>query len=576
MEAGARPRAASRRGPRSRRRPSVGSVMRDRILSSVLLPAPLRPIAAAGFWSPGSSILFRATVVTLLEGSGELRAGNALLNIACTAGAAVGPALAGLAVAGLGLQAALFLNAASFYLVAWILLTAGRIPRSKPEAGAPPIGYAPGSPTSGPTSASSVPGRPGHRLRLLLAVSPIEVIAKESLGTSDTGYGVMLAAWGTGMLLGSFVFASAKRAPLSILFVLSTLVIGACGSRHRTRPRLRRLGDRGHRQRRPVGFRDQRKPEVDRVGYAGTGYGGAQLDRFCDARNRVRDRRRDDRDCHSTGHFPGRRSRRSGDLLPSYDTLDGLPRRARESGRASRIRRMKPWARNATANGCRSTRTCCRSRTSSTRPSGRSASRNPASGRCMRWSSRGVQYIEVRCLFNQPVQPTGISLETTRFHGRVSAGIARSKTARFCRAAPTRKPTKLPRASRRKAASPAWTLARDGREVPMQGWADSLLDGIEPVAQALDALHGIDEHMTALKAQRARLADVSLTRPPVCSKPCASGIKASTNLRLNSAQSMPITSVAVRSALTPNVKWRCSLRSRWTIRQESSVKRSVR
>ena len=58
---------------------------------------------------------------------------------------------------------------------------------------------------------------------------------------------------------------------------------------------------------------------------------------------------------------------------------------------------------------------------------------------------------------------------------------------------------------------PGLTLARDGREVPMQGWADSLLDNIEPVAQALDALHGIDEHMTALKAQRARLADVSLT-----------------------------------------------------------------
>ena len=46
---------------------------------------------------------------------------------------------------------------------------------------------------------------------------------------------------------------------------------------------------------------------------------------------------------------------------------------------------------------------------------------------------------------------------------------------------------------------------------PMQGWADSLLDAIEPVAQALDALHGIDEHMTALRAQRARLADVSLS-----------------------------------------------------------------
>ena len=39
-----RPRAASRRGRGRPTRPSVGSVMRDRILSSVLLPAPLRPM----------------------------------------------------------------------------------------------------------------------------------------------------------------------------------------------------------------------------------------------------------------------------------------------------------------------------------------------------------------------------------------------------------------------------------------------------------------------------------------------------------------------------------------------------
>src|SRR6201992_1399470 len=67
--------------------------------------------------------LTRACVVGLLEESGELPGGTALLNVPFPAGAAVGPALAGLVVAGLGLQAALFLNAASFYAVAWILLT---------------------------------------------------------------------------------------------------------------------------------------------------------------------------------------------------------------------------------------------------------------------------------------------------------------------------------------------------------------------------------------------------------------------------------------------------------------------
>ena len=69
----------------------------------------------------------------LLEPTGELRAGNAVLNVAFTGGAAVGPRLAGLVVAGFGVQTALLLDAASFYLVAWILLTAGPSPQAEPK-----------------------------------------------------------------------------------------------------------------------------------------------------------------------------------------------------------------------------------------------------------------------------------------------------------------------------------------------------------------------------------------------------------------------------------------------------------
>jgi glutamate--cysteine ligase len=125
-------------------------------------------------------------------------------------------------------------------------------------------------------------------------------------------------------------------------------------------------------------------------------------------------------------------------------------------------------------------------------------------------ASRGVQYIEVRCLDIDPFQPTGISLETARFMDAYllyctledspllppPASIeANDNFARI---------TKLGR-------KPGLTLSRDGREVPMQAWGVELLDRIEPVAKALDALYGIDEHMRALATQRARLADVSLT-----------------------------------------------------------------
>ena len=79
--------------------------------------------------------LTRAVVATALEPSGELRAGNALLNVAFTGGAALGPALAGLVVAGFGVQSALLLDAVSFYVVAWILFTAGTMPHAEPEPG---------------------------------------------------------------------------------------------------------------------------------------------------------------------------------------------------------------------------------------------------------------------------------------------------------------------------------------------------------------------------------------------------------------------------------------------------------
>jgi len=173
--------------------------------------------------------LTRAVVAALLEPAGELRAGNALLNIAFTGGAALGPGLAGLVVAGFGVPTALLLDAVSFYLIGWILLTAGPLPRAEPE-----------------------PGRMRERVRaglayihqkvvlkrLLIAqgaafvffaaVIPIEVIyAKETLGTSDSGYGLLLASWGAGMVLGSLVFAVARRTSIALLLLFSTLTVGA-------------------------------------------------------------------------------------------------------------------------------------------------------------------------------------------------------------------------------------------------------------------------------------------------------------------------------------------------------------
>ncbi len=173
--------------------------------------------------------LTRAVVAVQLEPTGELRAGNALLNVAFTGGAAIGPALAGLVVAGFGVQTALLLDAVSFYAIAWILLTAGPMPHAEPEEGR----------MRDRVRAGLAYIREKVVLRRLLiaqgaafvffaAVIPVEVVyAKETLDAGDSGYGLMLASWGAGMVLGSVVFAAVRRASLALLLFFSTLAVGA-------------------------------------------------------------------------------------------------------------------------------------------------------------------------------------------------------------------------------------------------------------------------------------------------------------------------------------------------------------
>jgi MFS family permease len=173
--------------------------------------------------------LTRAVVAALLEPTGELRAGNAVLNIAFTASAAIGPAIAGLVVAGFGVQSALLLDAASFYAIAWILLTAGPLPQAEPDPGR----------VRDRVRAGIAYIREMATLRRLLiaqgaafvffaAVIPIEVIySKETLGAGDSGYGLLLASWGVGMVFGSIVFARVRRTPLPTLLFFSTLAVGA-------------------------------------------------------------------------------------------------------------------------------------------------------------------------------------------------------------------------------------------------------------------------------------------------------------------------------------------------------------
>ena len=174
-------------------------------------------------------------------------------------------------VAAFGVQTALLLDAVSFYAIAWILLTAGPLPQAEPEPGRLRERVRAGL--------DYIRGRPPLR-RLLIAeglafvffsaVIPIEVIyAKETLGAGDTGYGLLLASWGAGMVLGSVVFADHAAGAAA-----GPAVLQHAGGRRRlprhggSRPtlavRLRRFGGRRDRERRAVGGDGQRRAGADR------------------------------------------------------------------------------------------------------------------------------------------------------------------------------------------------------------------------------------------------------------------------------------------------------------------------
>ena len=191
------------------------------------LPAVLVLGALDGILALAAAALTRGATAALLLADGTLRRGNAILNMGFSAGGAVGPAVAGLMVAWLGVSSALLVDAGTFVLVATILaLTRGlRLERSHAAHWKDRL-------RTGLGEAWSTPGV----RRLLIAQSvalvfftsvvPIEVIyAKRTLGVGDAGYGALLAAWGAGMVLGSVAYAAAPRVRLLVVLGLSTALI---------------------------------------------------------------------------------------------------------------------------------------------------------------------------------------------------------------------------------------------------------------------------------------------------------------------------------------------------------------
>lgn len=174
--------------------------------------------AARTFFNP----TIRAAFPSVVD-DGDLTRANALISGTFSVSFAVGPALGGLLVATVGVEAAFLLDAATYLISAAFL---SRIPLPSPERGTEAslamdlktgLGYLLGA---------RVPLAivVGAFLTILTvnATIPAEVfLAKGTFGAGDAGYGLLVGIWGGGMVLGSALTAVlGDRVNLLLLYFL--------------------------------------------------------------------------------------------------------------------------------------------------------------------------------------------------------------------------------------------------------------------------------------------------------------------------------------------------------------------
>jgi MFS family permease len=174
---------------------------------------------ARTFFNPTIRAAFPGVV-----GEGDLTRANALVGATFSVSETVGPALGGLLVAFVGVEAPFVLDAAT-YLVSAAFLSRIPLPRPQGETGA---GF-------GRELRAGLGYLAGARVPLTLvlgafltmltinATVPAEVfLAKETFGAGNVGYGLLVGLWGGGMVLGSALIAAlGDRVSLMPLYLVS-------------------------------------------------------------------------------------------------------------------------------------------------------------------------------------------------------------------------------------------------------------------------------------------------------------------------------------------------------------------
>jgi len=124
---------------------------------------------------------------------------------------------------------------------------------------------------------------------------------------------------------------------------------------------------------------------------------------------------------------------------------------------------------------------------------------------------RGVEYIEVRCMDNDPFSAIGIAADTVRFLDVFLLHCLLSDS-------PADTPEEIVAISRnqhdvaQRGRDPGVRLERRGEKLALADWGSELLVACEPIAAALDAAHGSSAYRDGLSAAATALRDSSETR----------------------------------------------------------------
>ncbi|MCB5363712.1 glutamate--cysteine ligase [Pusillimonas sp. CC-YST705] len=126
-------------------------------------------------------------------------------------------------------------------------------------------------------------------------------------------------------------------------------------------------------------------------------------------------------------------------------------------------------------------------------------------------ATRGVEYVEIRCLDIDPYSPAGLSGQTARFIDTFLLFCTVDPSPFFSQNGFCQDSQHNFGLVCREGRQPGLMLARQGQSVSLQDWGIELLERMQPYAQLLDQTEGSQSHAHALQVQIDKLRDVELT-----------------------------------------------------------------